>query len=328
VLARESRGAGRVIPCRALRIRDLSPTSVGRRGCRGDHPYGDAVIKFMQDAFFRFADASWRVVVIFLRHEEIFGRYTFRRAVRSLALPPANAMSTITPERVSPRTSLNGLYTQPVDALSFEAVDPVNYPPNKASQWTIDPELMSFRLMHNAIRAEATKFESLLFKLGDRALAAWEIDAIKVRDGSVPRTVAHVFLARFSRPSAASARARKRTDTRVAARSTLAARASLPRPPRRSLARTPPHPRESIPRPRAAEGDERSTTPRSRHSRTRIDRRLSLDTAVSSDFARVLTSATRARAPPSRSFVARPFSAPFASSHPSSSLPRLSLAPP
>jgi hypothetical protein len=35
--------------------------------------------------------------------------------------------------------------------------------------------------MHNAIRAEVTKFEALLFKLGDAKLSGWQIQCIKVR---------------------------------------------------------------------------------------------------------------------------------------------------
>ena len=35
--------------------------------------------------------------------------------------------------------------------------------------------------MHNAIRAEVTKFEALLFKLGDDKLSRWQIQCIKVR---------------------------------------------------------------------------------------------------------------------------------------------------
>ena len=237
-------------------------------------------------------------------------------------------MSTTTPERVSPRTSLNGLYTQPVDALAFEAVDPVNHPPNKASQWTIDPELMSFRLMHNAIRAEATKFESLLFKLGDRALAPWEIDAIKVRDGDVPRTVAHIFLARFP---ARAPRQRARENAQ-----TLASPRARPSP-RARLHRDRPGDPSRVPRPTHANPSQDHTRPRETSGRPRRD--LVVREALTAGYsrstqlcrrrktARVLTSATRALAPPPRSFVARPFSAPFASSHPSSSLPLLSLPP-
>lgn len=171
-------------------------------------------------------------------------------------------MSTTTPERVSPRTSLNGLYTQPVDALSFEAVDPVNHPPNKASQWTIDPELMSFRLMHNAIRAEATKFESLLFKLGDRALAAWEIDAIKVRDGDVPRTVAHIFLARFP---ARAPRQHARENAQ-----TLASPRARPSP-RARLYRDRPGDPSRVPRPTHANPSRDHTQPRETSGRPRRD---------------------------------------------------------
>ena len=48
---------------------------------------------------------------------------------------------------------------------------------------------MTIILMHNAIRAEVTKFESLLVKLGDRELESWEIDAIKVRKRARPTPV-------------------------------------------------------------------------------------------------------------------------------------------
>lgn len=235
------------------------------RGCRGDHPYGDAVIKIYVECVFSLFRCQVSLparVSYFSPHLKIFGRYTFRRAVRSLALPPPNAMSTTTPERVSPRTSLNGLYTQPVDALSFEAVDPVNHPPNKASQWTIDPELMSFRLMHNAIRAEATKFESLLFKLGDRALAAWEIDAIKVRDGDVPRTVAHTFLARFP---ARAPRQRARENAQ-----TLASPRARPSP-RARLHRDRPGDPSRVPRPTHANPSRDHTQPRETSGRPRRD---------------------------------------------------------
>lgn len=84
----------------------------------------------------------------------------------------------------SPRSSLAGVYTplaEPVDVARFTPVRPAEYPPDKEAQWTLPPELMSFVLMHNALRAEVTKFESLLFKLGSRPLEEWEVDAVKVR---------------------------------------------------------------------------------------------------------------------------------------------------
>ena len=84
----------------------------------------------------------------------------------------------------SPRSSLAGVYTplaEPVDIARFTPVRPAEYPPDKEATWTLPPELMSFVLMHNALRAEVTKFESLLFKLGSRPLEEWEVDAVKVR---------------------------------------------------------------------------------------------------------------------------------------------------
>lgn len=84
----------------------------------------------------------------------------------------------------SPRSSLAGVYTplaEPVDVARFTPVRPAEYPPDKEATWTLPPELMSFVLMHNALRAEVTKFESLLFKLGSRPLEEWEVDAVKVR---------------------------------------------------------------------------------------------------------------------------------------------------
>ena len=87
----------------------------------------------------------------------------------------------------SPRTSvsgLNGLYTQQataVDVANFKPMDEEKWPGNKESLWTLKSDQHTLNLMHNAIRAEVTKFEALLFRLGDRELKKWEMDAIKVR---------------------------------------------------------------------------------------------------------------------------------------------------
>lgn len=85
----------------------------------------------------------------------------------------------------SPRTSvsgLNGLYTQPantVDVNNFKPMDAHKWPGNKESMWTIKSDQHTVNLMHNALRAEVTKFEALLFKLGDRPLKKWEKDHIR-----------------------------------------------------------------------------------------------------------------------------------------------------
>ena len=88
----------------------------------------------------------------------------------------------------SPRSSinhgLNGLYTQQataVDVANFKPMDAEKWPGNKEALWTLKSDQHTLNLMHNAIRAEVTKFESLLFRLGDRELKKWEKDAIKVR---------------------------------------------------------------------------------------------------------------------------------------------------
>lgn len=92
----------------------------------------------------------------------------------------------MSPVGPSPRTSvssLNGLYTQPataVDVASFKPMDPEKYPGDKESKWTLKADQHALHFMHNAIRAEVTKFESLLFRLGDRQLKKWEKDYIKV----------------------------------------------------------------------------------------------------------------------------------------------------
>ena len=80
-------------------------------------------------------------------------------------------------------TGLIGLYTQSVDVTDvqvFAPVDASKFPPDKAATWSIPTEHDNLVLMHNAIRAEVTKFEALLFKLGARQLKRWEKDLIKV----------------------------------------------------------------------------------------------------------------------------------------------------
>ena len=79
---------------------------------------------------------------------------------------------------------LAGLYTEPALALDFQAYRPrdvLKFPADKDRTWRLPTELDPVRLMHNAIRAEVTKFESLLFKLGDDKLSRWQIQCIKVR---------------------------------------------------------------------------------------------------------------------------------------------------
>lgn len=92
----------------------------------------------------------------------------------------------MSPPGPSPRSSvssLNGLYTQTataVDVASFKPMDPVNHPGDKESKWSLKPDQHALNFMHNAIRAEVTKFEALLFRLGNRQLKKWEKDYIKV----------------------------------------------------------------------------------------------------------------------------------------------------
>lgn len=94
-------------------------------------------------------------------------------------------MSPTTSRERTPRHSgsgLNGLYTQPataVDVNKFKPMDPQNHQGNKESLWTLNPDQHTVNLMHNAIRAEVTKFEAMLFKLGDRNLKSWEKQMIK-----------------------------------------------------------------------------------------------------------------------------------------------------
>ena len=83
-------------------------------------------------------------------------------------------------------------------------------PADKDRTWRLPTELDPVRLMHNAIRAEVTKFEALLFKLGDDKLSRWQIQCIKVRASRAvlsrlvsPLARLGVFLARPSRPSEA-----------------------------------------------------------------------------------------------------------------------------
>ena len=79
---------------------------------------------------------------------------------------------------------LAGLYTEPALALDFQAYRPrdvLSFPADKDRTWRLPTELDPVRLMHNAIRAEVTKFEALLFKLGDDKLSRWQIQCIKVR---------------------------------------------------------------------------------------------------------------------------------------------------
>jgi len=79
---------------------------------------------------------------------------------------------------------LAGLYTEPALALDFGTYRPrdvLTFPANKDRTWRLPTELDPVRLMHNAIRAEVTKFEALLFKLGDAKLSGWQIQCIKVR---------------------------------------------------------------------------------------------------------------------------------------------------
>lgn len=79
---------------------------------------------------------------------------------------------------------LAGLYTEPALALDFQAYRPrdvLAFPADKDRTWRLPTELDPVRLMHNAIRAEVTKFEALLFKLGDDKLSRWQIQCIKVR---------------------------------------------------------------------------------------------------------------------------------------------------
>ena len=86
----------------------------------------------------------------------------------------------------TPRSSgsgLAGLYTQAanaVDVNKFKPTDPQKYPGNKESLWSIKADQHTINLMHNAVRAEVTKFEALLFRLGDRTLHKWEKEMIKV----------------------------------------------------------------------------------------------------------------------------------------------------
>ena len=108
---------------------------------------------------------------------------------------------------------LAGLYTEPALALDFQAYRPrdvLAFPADKDRTWRLPTELDPVRLMHNAIRAEVTKFEALLFKLGDDKLSRWQIQCIKVRASRAvlsrlvsPLARLGVFLARPSRPSEA-----------------------------------------------------------------------------------------------------------------------------
>jgi len=81
------------------------------------------------------------------------------------------------------QSGLFGLYTPvaaPIDIEKYIPMNPEQHPGDKTSSWSfLKVDLDTFMLMNNAIRAEVTKFEALLFRLGDRQLHTWEKEAIK-----------------------------------------------------------------------------------------------------------------------------------------------------
>lgn len=77
---------------------------------------------------------------------------------------------------------LNGLYTAPADPTEIRTFRPVgSHLGDKTSEWWLARDQDVFVLMHNALRGEVTKLESVLFTLGDKTLKEWEIQAIRVR---------------------------------------------------------------------------------------------------------------------------------------------------
>jgi hypothetical protein len=89
------------------------------------------------------------------------------------------------------QSGLFGLYTPvaaPIDIEKYIPMNPEQHPGDKTSSWSfLKVDLDTFMLMNNAIRAEVTKFEALLFRLGDRQLHTWEKEAIKVREHNSSR---------------------------------------------------------------------------------------------------------------------------------------------
>ncbi|EEH51662.1 uncharacterized protein MICPUCDRAFT_49115 [Micromonas pusilla CCMP1545] len=75
---------------------------------------------------------------------------------------------------------LNGLYTAPADPTEIRTFRPVgSHLGDKTSEWWLARDQDVFVLMHNALRGEVTKLESVLFTLGDKTLKEWEIQAIR-----------------------------------------------------------------------------------------------------------------------------------------------------
>lgn len=110
---------------------------------------------------------------------------------------------------------LAGLYTEPALALDFQAYRPrdvLAFPADKDRTWRLPTELDPVRLMHNAIRAEVTKFEALLFKLGDDKLSRWQIQCIKVRPS---RAVLSHFTRSLASEFFSPDRDRRRPDARL-----------------------------------------------------------------------------------------------------------------
>jgi len=155
---------------------------------------------------------------------------------------------------------LAGLYTEPALALDFGTYRPrdvLTFPANKDRTWRLPTELDPVRLMHNAIRAEVTKFEALLFKLGDAKLSGWQIQCIKVRhDPTRPL----IFLLEFV--SILLSRGLARANKRAALHETRRHRRGFPRGAR--PARWPPRSHARYPqsaRPARAQPEIRPPTP-------------------------------------------------------------------
>ena len=104
------------------------------------------------------------------------------RETRSAHSAPRNTERSHHPPTMDTRKTpvLQGLYTH-TPYVSSLAVDRTRYPADKEASWSLDSDLMALRLMHNALRAESTKFEAVLFALGDRKLEPSEVQLIKVR---------------------------------------------------------------------------------------------------------------------------------------------------